>query len=95
MEPAIPTRSLALSLPVDAAVVPSAALGSDPATGSIIRTVFLPLVMSAIAVTSHIVAGALYRQRQAWSGRTGIWWTRWPRAPADSGCWTLSSPQWE
>ncbi len=29
-----------------------------------IRTIFLPLVMAAIAVTAHVVAGALYRQRR-------------------------------
>lgn len=46
-------------------LVPAAALGSDHTTGSIIRTIFLPLVMSAIAVTAHVVARAIYRQRQA------------------------------
>ena len=46
-------------------VVPAAVLGSDPAQGSMIRTIFLPLVMTAIAVTAHVVAGVLYRQRQA------------------------------
>lgn len=45
-------------------LVPGAVLGSDPAQGSIIRTIFLPLVMTAIAVTAHVVAGALYRQRR-------------------------------
>ena len=29
-----------------------------------IRTIFLPLVMAAIAVTAHVVAGTLYRQRR-------------------------------
>lgn len=43
-------------------IVPAAVLGSDPGQGSIIRTIFLPLVMTAIAVTAHVVAGALYRQ---------------------------------
>ena len=44
-------------------VVPAYALGSDPAQGSMIRTIFLPLVMSAIAVTAHIASGAIQRQR--------------------------------
>jgi signal transduction histidine kinase len=55
---------LAVSGTILSTVVPAAALGSDPAAGSIIRTIFLPLVMSAIAVTAHVVAGALYRQRR-------------------------------
>jgi signal transduction histidine kinase len=45
------------------AVVPAAVLGAPPVQGSMIRTIFLPLVMTAIAVTAHVVAGALYRQR--------------------------------
>lgn len=46
-------------------VVPAAVLGSVPTQGSMIRTIFLPLVMSAIAVSAHIVAGTLHRQRKA------------------------------
>lgn len=46
-------------------VVPAAALGSPPAQGSMIRTIFLPLVMAAIAVSAHIVSGTLHRQRKA------------------------------
>lgn len=45
-------------------VVPAAAMGAAPGQGSMIRTIFLPLIMSAIAVTAHLVAGALHRQRQ-------------------------------
>ncbi|MDR6506923.1 HAMP domain-containing sensor histidine kinase [Arthrobacter oryzae] len=54
---------LAVLATVLSTVVPAAALGSDPAQGSVIRTIFLPLVMAAIAVTAHVLAGALYRQR--------------------------------
>ena len=46
-------------------VVPAAALGSVPTQGSMIRTIFLPLVMAAIAVSAHIVSGTLHRQRKA------------------------------
>jgi signal transduction histidine kinase len=46
-------------------VIPAAALGSPPAQGSMIRIIFLPLVMSAIAVSAHIVSGTLHRQRKA------------------------------
>lgn len=46
-------------------VVPAAVLGSVPTQGSMIRTIFLPLVMTAIAVSAHIVAGTLHRQRKA------------------------------
>ncbi|MCO4253473.1 hypothetical protein [Pseudarthrobacter raffinosi] len=46
-------------------VIPAAALGSPPTQGSMIRTVFLPLVMAAIAVSAHIVSGTLHRQRKA------------------------------
>jgi signal transduction histidine kinase len=54
---------LAVLATVLSTVIPAAALGSDLAQGSMIRTIFLPLVMGAIAVTAHVVAGALYRQR--------------------------------
>ncbi|WP_104063032.1 cell wall metabolism sensor histidine kinase WalK [Arthrobacter sp. 4R501] len=46
-------------------VIPAAALGSPPTQGSMIRTIFLPLVMAAIAVSAHIVSGTLHRQRKA------------------------------
>lgn len=46
-------------------VVPAAVMGSTQGQGSMIRTIFLPLVMTAIAVTAHVVAGALHRQRQS------------------------------
>lgn len=46
-------------------VVPAAVLGSVPTQGSMIRTIFLPLVMTAIAVSAHVVAGTLHRQRKA------------------------------
>ena len=55
---------LAVIATVLSTVVPAAALGADLAQGSMIRTIFLPLVMAAIAVTAHLVAGALYRQRR-------------------------------
>jgi signal transduction histidine kinase len=45
-------------------VLPAAALGTPATQGSMIRTIFLPLVMAAIAVTAHVVAGTLYRQRE-------------------------------
>ncbi|ABK05169.1 periplasmic sensor signal transduction histidine kinase [Arthrobacter sp. FB24] len=54
---------LAVLATVLSTVVPAAALGADPAQGSMIRTIFLPLLMAAIAVTAHVVAGALHRQR--------------------------------
>lgn len=55
---------LAVLATVLSTVVPAAAMGPDPAQASMIRTLFLPLVMAAIAVTAHVVAGALYRQRR-------------------------------
>jgi signal transduction histidine kinase len=45
-------------------LLPAAVLGTPSTQGSMIRTIFLPLVMAAIAVTAHVVAGTLYRQRQ-------------------------------
>jgi signal transduction histidine kinase len=45
--------------------IPAAVLDSQPAQGSMIRTIFLPLVMAAIAVSAHIVSGTLHRQRKA------------------------------
>ncbi|MHC6591360.1 sensor histidine kinase [Arthrobacter sp. C152] len=44
-------------------VVPPITMGSPPAGGSMIRTIILPLVMSAIAVTAYAVSGTLRRQR--------------------------------
>jgi signal transduction histidine kinase len=45
-------------------LLPAFALGNVPTQGAMIRTIFLPLVMAAIAVTAHVVAGTLYRQRE-------------------------------
>ena len=45
-------------------LLPAAALGNVPNQASMIRTIFLPLVMAAIALTAHVVAGTLYRQRE-------------------------------
>ncbi len=56
---------LALLGPLLGTVVPAAAFGSAPGQGSMIRMIFLPLVMGAIAVTAHIVSGALHRQHKA------------------------------
>jgi signal transduction histidine kinase len=55
---------LAVAATILSTVLPSAALGTPPTQGSIIRTIFLPLVMAAIAITAHVVAGTLYRQRE-------------------------------
>lgn len=55
---------LAVAATVLSTVLPAAALGTPPTQGSIIRTIFLPLVMAAIALTAHVVAGTLYRQRE-------------------------------
>ncbi|MGC0238885.1 hypothetical protein [Arthrobacter sp. SD76] len=45
-------------------VVPSIVAGSPPTSASMIRTIFLPLILSAVAVTAHLVAGTIRRQRQ-------------------------------
>jgi signal transduction histidine kinase len=45
-------------------VLPTAVSGSADAPGAMIRTIFLPLVMSAIAVTAYAGAGLLLRQHQ-------------------------------
>ena len=55
---------LAVAATVLSTVLPAAAMGTPPTQGSMIRTIFLPLVMAAIAVTAHVVAGTLYRQRE-------------------------------
>ncbi len=56
---------LAVTGTVLSAVVPAAVLGSAPTQGSMIRTIFLPLVMAAIAVSAHVVARTLRRNRRA------------------------------
>lgn len=56
---------LAVLGPLLSTIVPASAFGSAPGQGSMIRTIFLPLVMGAIAVTAHIVSGALHRQHKA------------------------------
>ncbi|WP_267276409.1 sensor histidine kinase [Arthrobacter sp. CDRTa11] len=56
--------ALAVLAVVLSTLVPAATLGSDPMQGSMVRTIFLPLIMAAIAVTAHVVSGALHRQRQ-------------------------------
>jgi signal transduction histidine kinase len=56
---------LAVLATVLGATLPAAVLGSEPGQGSMIRTIFLPLVMSEIAVSAHIVSGTLHRQRKA------------------------------
>ncbi|MFP3461976.1 HAMP domain-containing sensor histidine kinase [Arthrobacter globiformis] len=55
---------LAVAATLLSTLLPAAAFGTPPAQGPIIRTIFLPLVMAAIAVTAHVLAGTLYRQRQ-------------------------------
>ncbi len=45
-------------------VLPIATVGSSPTPPEMIRMIFLPLVMSAIAVTAYAVAGIVLRQRQ-------------------------------
>ncbi|MDQ0661991.1 signal transduction histidine kinase [Arthrobacter ulcerisalmonis] len=55
--------ALAIAGTVLSTVVPSAVQGSPPAGGSMIRTLILPLVMSVIAVTAHVVATTIRRQR--------------------------------
>ncbi len=45
-------------------VLPAAVVGSSPTAPEMIRMIFLPLVMSAIAVTAYAVAGIVLRQRQ-------------------------------
>lgn len=56
---------LAILVTVLSTVIPAAVFGSEPTRGSMIRTIFLPLVLSAIAVSAHIVSGILHRQRKA------------------------------
>jgi signal transduction histidine kinase len=56
---------LAVIATVLSTTIPAAVLDSGPAQGSMIRTIFLPLVMAAIAVSAHVVSGTLHRQRKA------------------------------
>ena len=55
--------ALAIAGTILSTLVPSVVLGSLPAGGSMIRTLILPLVMSVIAVTAHVVATTIRRQR--------------------------------
>ncbi|WP_285246798.1 HAMP domain-containing sensor histidine kinase [Pseudarthrobacter sp. efr-133-R2A-89] len=55
--------ALAIAGTVLSTVVPAAALGSPPAAGSMIRVLILPLVMSVMAVTAHVVATTIRRHR--------------------------------
>lgn len=54
---------LAIAATLLSTLVPSVVAGSPPAGDSVIRTIFLPLVMSVIAVTAHVVSGTISRQR--------------------------------
>lgn len=54
---------LAIVATILSTVVPSSFRGEPPAGDSMIRTIFLPLVMSVIAVTAHVVSTTIYRQR--------------------------------
>ena len=56
---------LAVLATVLSTTIPAAILGSEPGQASMIRTIFLPLVMAAIAVSAYLVAGTLHRQRKA------------------------------
>ncbi|RAX18565.1 sensor histidine kinase [Pseudarthrobacter sp. AG30] len=55
--------ALAIAGTVLSTVVPAAALGSPPVAGSMIRVLILPLVMSVMAVTAHVVATTIRRHR--------------------------------
>ncbi|MFC7849180.1 sensor histidine kinase [Arthrobacter sp. NPDC057388] len=55
---------LAVAATILSVILPVAASGGPPTQGSMLRTIFLPLVMAAIAVTAHIVAGRLRRQHR-------------------------------
>ena len=54
---------VAIAAAILSTVVPSVSAGSPPAGDSMIRTIFLPLVMSVIAVTAHVVSTTIHRQR--------------------------------
>lgn len=55
--------ALAIGGTVLSIVAPAVVQGSPPVGGSMIRTLILPLVMSVIAVTAHVVATTIRRQR--------------------------------
>ncbi|VXC25463.1 Histidine kinase [Arthrobacter sp. 8AJ] len=55
--------ALAIAGTVLSIIVPAAVQGSSPAGGSMIRTLILPLVMSVIAVTAHVMATTIRRHR--------------------------------
>jgi len=55
--------ALAIGGTILSIVAPAALQGAPPAGGSMIRTLILPLVMSVIAVTAHVVATTIRRQR--------------------------------
>lgn len=54
---------LAIGGSVLSTLVPAAIAGSPSTSASMIRTIFLPLVMSGIAVTAHVVTTTIHRQR--------------------------------
>ena len=54
---------LAMAGAVLSTVVPSVVQGSPVLGGSMIRTLILPLVLSVIAVTAHVMATTIRRQR--------------------------------
>ncbi len=55
---------LAIVATVLTVLVPSALAGAPPARDAMIRIIVLPLVLSAVAVTAHLVAETIRRQRQ-------------------------------
>ena len=55
--------ALAIAGTIMSTVIPAAVLGSPPAAGSMIRVIILPLVMSVMAVTAHVVATTIRRHR--------------------------------
>lgn len=56
---------LAVAGAVLSTLLPAAAFNSPQTQGAMIRMIFLPLVLAVIAVTAHVVAGILYRQRES------------------------------
>ncbi|MDJ0457566.1 ATP-binding protein [Arthrobacter sp. NQ7] len=61
VRPSMP--ALAIAGTILSTVAPAIVRGSAPAGGSMIRTIILPLVMSVIAVTAHVVATTIRRHR--------------------------------
>lgn len=55
--------ALAIGGTVLSTLIPAAIAGSPSTPASMIRTIFLPLVMSGIAVTAHVVTTTIHRQR--------------------------------